>query len=224
MAKKTPQTTWAGALMSKLTGRAAGGHERIAKKPIGERLGWLGKRHRGDEEKTAAAAGVTKRTLRSWLSGKSKPSAKSLANLEKAEREAMTKLVSAKDRAEMDSSTKRVGTRSRDTRVTGGASLSGTIRISNDERDRTIQFGRHLPSGFMDEVRAAFVEGGQEAAIKKMEEGLGDHYFRTSDFEILSVEELSFDGIADPLGDVSDADGRYVSDTETLKPGDILED
>ncbi|MFE0654461.1 helix-turn-helix domain-containing protein [Streptomyces sp. NPDC059534] len=221
---KPQQTTWAGALMAKLTGRAAGGHERIAKKSIGERLGWLGKRNRGDEEKTAAAAGVTKRTLRGWLSGKAKPSAKSLEKLERAEREAMTKLVSAKDRAEIDSSTKKVGTRSRDTRVSGGAYLSGTVRVSGDERDRTIQFGRHLPSGFMDEVRQAFVEGGQEAAVSKMEEGLAQHYFGTSDFEIISVEELSFGGINDPLGDVGDSGGRYVSDTETLKPGDILED
>ncbi|MFD0078900.1 helix-turn-helix domain-containing protein [Streptomyces sp. NPDC127166] len=223
MAKNKP-TSWAGALMHALTHRSDGGHERIAKKPVSERLGWLAKRNRGNEEKTAAAAGVTKRTLRSWLSGKSKPSAKSLEKLAKAERESMTKLVSAKDRAEIDSSTKRVGTRSRDTRVSGGAYLSGTIRISNDERDRTIQFGRHLPSGFMEEVRAAFVEGGQEAAISKMEEGLGQHYFHTSDFEILSVDELSFDGISDPLGDVGDSEGRYVSDTETLRPGDILED
>ncbi|OII60185.1 hypothetical protein BJP40_11180 [Streptomyces sp. CC53] len=224
MAKKTQQTTWAGALMQALTGRAAGGHDRIAKKPISERLGWLAKRHRGNEEKAAAAAGVTKRTLRSWLTGKSKPSAKSMEKLAKAERETMTKFVPAKDRAEMDASTKKVGTRSRDTRVSGGAYLSGTVRISNDERDRTIQFGRHLPSNFMKEVRDAFVEGGQKAAIEKMEEGLANHYFHTSDFEILSVEELSFGGINDPLGDIGDADGRYVSDTESLKPGDILED
>ncbi|MGW9441162.1 helix-turn-helix domain-containing protein [Streptomyces sp. NPDC055607] len=224
MAKKTQQTTWAGALMSALTGRAAGGHDRIAKKSVGERLGWLSKRNRGSEEKTAAAAGVSKRTLRSWLSGKTKPSAKSMEKLAQAERKAMTSLVSAKDRAEMDASTKKVGTRSRDTRVAGGAFLSGTVRISNDERDRTIQFGRHLPSGFMDEVRSAFVEGGQQAAIEKMEEGLAQHYFHTTDFEILSVEELSFGSINDPLGDTGDADGRYVSDTETLRPGDILED
>ncbi|MEU8764990.1 helix-turn-helix transcriptional regulator [Streptomyces sp. NPDC048659] len=224
MAKKTQQTTWAGALMEKLTGRASGGHERIAKKPVAERLGWLSKRNRGDEEKTAAAAGVTRRTLKSWLSGKSKPSAKSMDKLDRAEREAMTRLVSAKDRAEMDSSTKRIGTRSRDARVTGGAFLSGTIRVSQDERDRLILFGRHMPSGFMDEVRQAFVEGGQEAAIKKMEDGLADHYFGTSDFEIISVDELSFDGISDPLGDVGDADGRYISDVESLRPGDILED
>ncbi|MEV6683288.1 helix-turn-helix transcriptional regulator [Streptomyces erythrochromogenes] len=222
---KEYDSSWVGALMKKLTNRAAGGHERVTKKGLGERLGWLGKRHRGDEKKAAEAAGVSARTFKNWLTGKAKPSAKSLEKLARAEREAMTGLVSGKERAEVDSSVKKVGTRSRDTRVSGGASLSATIEISNDTRPRTIQFGRHLPAGFMDEVRAAFIEGGEQAALAKMEEGLAEHYFGTTQFTITDVEELNFEGIEDPLGDgVGDQEGRYISDVEGPKPGDFLED
>ncbi|MFD4888734.1 hypothetical protein, partial [Kitasatospora sp. NPDC058402] len=76
-------------LVRKLTGRAPGAVEREQKKSLPERLGWLEKKHKGDEKSAAKAAGVSLTTWRRWKKGGQEPTAASVKKLDKATREAL---------------------------------------------------------------------------------------------------------------------------------------
>lgn len=110
----------------------------------------------GSQRAAAAALGVNVATFRRWEAGQTK-APKGAASLKQA-------AVSAWRRARM--------TPAREARLRGKPpwSLAGEVEFSNDVRARTIQPGRSLPAGNLNDALDAYLRGDDVAAAAEMED------------------------------------------------------
>lgn len=183
------------ALFKALAKRSAKSEDRSAS----VRAGQLLKRMSGSMKDAAKAAGRSPRTFKRWLEGQATPKADSNNALNRANREALVPegrrerlLRSADDRnLNYDEQHDRWKVQRPEgvTGMSGGFVLTGVIRVSQDERERTVNLGPYLSSEHMQEMLDAFMSGDEEGARSVLEEGLE---LWVSDAELISTSSLNF--------------------------------
>nr|WP_242000090.1 hypothetical protein [Streptomyces klenkii] len=176
------------ALIKKLTGRVKGAADRESGKSLSDRLAWLEKKHKDDEKAAAQDAGVSLRTWRRWKEGKATPSRRSLKKLDQATRAA---LIPAGRRRRISLST-RAG-RIFDRRPKGGFTITAWITVSSDDRPRTLALGSHLSEGRLDKVVQAYINEGEEGAVRELEDAIREYMGGyQGHLEISNVSNIDF--------------------------------
>ncbi|MFB8384980.1 helix-turn-helix domain-containing protein [Streptomyces rubiginosohelvolus] len=182
-------------LIRKLTGRAPGAVEREQKKSLPERLKWLEKKHKGDDKAASKAAGLSLTTWRRWRSGKQKPKPDSIAKLDKATRDALV----PKGRRKLISNSTGKGHGLSSTAPTGGASLSAWFTISSDTRPRDINLAAALGPGALDKMVNAYIEKGEDEAIKEMKIAIAEYlHVDADDLNIHDVMGIDWETLRYP--------------------------
>ncbi|MER0485105.1 hypothetical protein ABR737_43445 [Streptomyces sp. Edi2] len=188
------KSTTKGALFKAFAKRSAKSEDRAA--PV--RAGQLLKRVGGSIKDAAKAVGRSPRTFKRWLDGQATPKADSNEALNRANREALVPegrrkriLASADDRylVEDEESGQMRFQKPEGVTGKGGFVLTAVIRISKDERERSVNLGPYLSSDHMQELMDAFMAGNERAAVDVLEEGLENW---VPEAELLSTSSLSF--------------------------------
>lgn len=174
----------AGALYRALTG---GRTPKSEGKNTQERAQAVIKAHGGSIKEAAKSAGVHVETMRKWSKGKQQAKnttrGRNADKLAKAERQArMTK-----------AGTKRVANSSGKAAGSGeGLRIKAIIRVSQDERERTIRPGEVLSAGAMESVVERFVNEGPEAAAQELQDLLDVYYFHGGRASIVDITDIGF--------------------------------
>lgn len=173
----------AGALYRALTG---GRSPKSEGKNTQERAAALVKKH-GSTKEAAKAAGVSQRTMQKWVKGtqqaKNTSRGRNADKLAAAERQA--RMTKAGEKRVANSTGKATGSGE-------GLRIKAIIRVSQDERERTIRPGEHLPAGAMDSVIQRFIDEGPEAAAQELQDLLNVYYFAGGRGSIEDITDIGF--------------------------------
>lgn len=177
------------AVYKAITGRTP----RLERGPMAARVDFLEKKY-GSLAGASRATGVSRSTLRRWRDGEAKPKPASERKLTQSLRKAM---VPERRQNRIRRSTGRV-TPAPGARVKGpghgGISITATVRVSDDERERTLNIGQHLDQETAGRLLDAFMAGDDAQAQAIMEQGMTD-YFGTTSWQVSDVSDISFDPI-----------------------------
>lgn len=142
----------------------------------------------GSWKATAELIGVTDSTLRKWRRGQTggkgikSPGAKSRNAIRGAVRRARLS-----DRREQYLRG----------RLAAGARLDATVKVSDDERPRTIDLSVDITQGALGPMVDAFLRGDDEAAADAFQQAIAEDYFGLdgdTDAFIIDVDDLDFGG------------------------------
>jgi transcriptional regulator with XRE-family HTH domain len=145
-------------------------------------------KHGGSTRKVAEAVGVSMRTVQRWKNGeqeakntKTRKSADALAGAQRAARVTGGRAAKFKAAATADPS---------GGGGAGGLSITGTIQVSEDIRERTIQPGYKIPAGELDDVIEKLAAEGPEAAAALLNRVISNYY--VAGMKILSVDAIDY--------------------------------
>jgi hypothetical protein len=159
-----------------LTRRAASTGEGVTSRTVAEL-----ERHAGGHAAAAREAGVSPETWRRWRNGTQTPSRRRREGLEAAVRRA--RLRPGRER------------RLRESRP--AITLTATVRVSSDTRERTIDLGAYAEPGYMGELIDAYLDGNEDRQTELIE-GLLDSYVPGMEIEDASSLHV---GAAGAYGD-----------------------
>jgi transcriptional regulator with XRE-family HTH domain len=172
------------AIYNTLTGRSQRSADRMNTRGRASEM----MRRYGSTRRIADAVGVSRRTVQRWLRGqqeaKNTRRARTADALENAQRAARVTPGRASQWAASATApgAGRTGA--------GGLSIYGTIRVSDDERDRWINPGTRIPQGDLDDFARVFAQQGPDAAADMLHGLIDQHY--CAGMEIITVEIIDF--------------------------------
>jgi transcriptional regulator with XRE-family HTH domain len=196
MAREKKPRTLVDAVYKAFTGRTP----RLEKGPIADRINFLEKKH-GSLAAVSRETGVSRSTLRRWRDGQAVPKPDSEQKLTAALR---TSLIPGRRRKRIGRSTGRpdfgkaqpTGPGSGATRAArGGISIKATVKVSSDERDRTLNLGQHMDENAGEALLLAFVSGDDEEFTALLHTAVGNYFGSTTGWELLNVAGVSFNPI-----------------------------
>jgi hypothetical protein len=156
-------------------------------------------RHYGSMAKASRETGIPRTTLRRWKMGMGKPKGNRLT---KAVRES---LVPPGRRKRVAGSTGPARYGRGETRTTGrgsgsvrgghgGLTLSASVTVSSDTRDRTMFVGQHIGADVGEQLLNAFLEG-DNSRVEEILNAALDAYFGSSSWTLNAVHSVGFDPI-----------------------------
>jgi hypothetical protein len=151
-----------------------------------KRAGWFEKAF-GGAKKAAEAVGVSPSTWRRWKSGKSQPKPESLAKANKAARGALV----PEGRRKRVKASAGEGSPLAGVRPSGGLSITATVKVSEDEREREINLGGYISEERMNAVMGAFLDGNDARATQLMQQSISEYVGRHAD--VTDVSAIHFD-------------------------------
>lgn len=162
--------------------------EKLESAPLGQRVDFLERKY-GSLSAASRATGVSRSTLRRWRDGQARPKSDSQRKMTRAIREA---LVPAGRRARVGQSTHPTAApRTSRGEGGGGMTITAVVRISDDERERTLRIGQHVSDDVGNRILSAFLDGDDAALNQTMNEAISE-YFGSDSWEIQSVSDVSF--------------------------------
>lgn len=177
-----------------MTGRTA----RLESGPATNQVVFLEKKY-GNLSEASRRTGIPRTTLRRWRDGKSTPAGENSRKLTRSVRESLvpegrrkrvTRSTGNPERARGERRTGKGSTASGH----GGLTITATVSISSDSRERTLYVGQHLSEEKGQELMGAFLAGDDAAFEREITEAL-NKYFGGSGWTVESVTGVGFDPI-----------------------------
>ncbi len=144
----------------------------------------------GSQKAAADLIGVAPQTLRRWLKGTQVPGTPALAKLKAAGRRVrLSRSREANIRTARQVPTKRnkYGVQLySDNRM----KITGTFLVSSDERERTLDVGKHIPLDVMGTILDAWLAGDDTRAVAELQAAIREFY--VADLEMLSISKIEF--------------------------------
>jgi transcriptional regulator with XRE-family HTH domain len=171
------------ALWQALTGRAYSTHEKQAADTAAATEAMIEKW--GSTRAVAERLGVDMRTVQRWRKGEQNPGKANRAKFDAAFRE--TKITPGRKEQMAGSGTASGPTK--DQAGTGGLAIFGTIRVSEDERDRWINPGTHMTPDEADGIIDAMIQHGPQAAADALN-GIIQRY--VPGMRVIEIQEIGY--------------------------------
>lgn len=193
MAREKKPRSLGDAIYKAFTGRTS----KLEKGPIADRIAHLEAKH-GSLAAVARETGVSRSTLRRWRDGEAVPKADSEKKLTSALRSSLMpegrrkRVGRSTGYPDYGSATPTGRGAGAKRGARGGFSIDALVRVSEDERDRTLNIGQHMDPDAAENLMAAFLSGDDEVFAGLLHQALTDYFGSPTGWELLNVHAVHF--------------------------------
>jgi len=139
----------------------------------------------GSTKAVAQKLGVSVRTVQRWKSGQQAPSKRNIEKFNAAHREARL----TPGRREQMAGAGTASGPDKSQAGTGGLAIFGTIRVSEDERERWINPGTRMTPAESDDIINAMIQQGPDAAAAALNNVIGRY---VPGMQVIEIQEIDY--------------------------------